>query len=218
MSFVSLDDVSSVTALGGTVSTVPTNDFVAAQVGNGLKTDAVGERALIPQLDGANRNIETEHGTIEFWFRPDFDHTFNFKYTIIGTGTWKPANTTTSSWHFGHHNQSNGRELFLIFNDANSVRWEHNVALSNYSWNAGEWKLFRITWDFTVPAGEQNLHVYMDGTELPLRNQVARGPQPVHDERSTEMIYVGSRDLTGSIPAAGVYDEVRIWDTAIPPS
>ena len=32
------------------------------------------------------------------------------------------------------------------------------------------------------------------------------------------MVYIGSRDVTGGIGANGLYDEVRILNTAIPPN
>jgi len=218
-----LDDLSAVTApsigtSGGIVSTTPANDFVAAQVGDGLRTDAVGERVLFPQISNGVKNVENESGTLEFWYRPSYDHDQDKKYTIAGTGTWKPGNTTAGSIHLGKHNLSNQLLIFLILFDANGVRWEHNVSANDYGWNAGEWHLIRVTWDMNVSSGEQNMRLYLDGQELPLIGDVSRGPQPALPESESEFIYIGARDLTGSISAGGVYDEVRIWDRAIPPS
>lgn len=203
---------------GGIVTTTPANDFVAARVGDGLRTDAVGERVRFPQISGGVQNLENESGTLQFWYQPTYDHDIDQKYTIAGTGTWKANNATAGSIHFGKHNGSNQSDIFLIFFDANSVRWEHNVAANAYSWNAGEWHLFRITWDVNVAAGERNLHLYIDGQELPLTGEVSRGPQTTLPERSNEFIYIGARDVTGNIIAGGVYDDVEIWNTAIPPS
>ena len=69
--------------------------------------------------------------------------------------------------HLGKHSNSNG------------VRFEHDVAVTDYSWNAGDWLLIRLTWDFTVAPGVQNIHLYINGTELRLGGQVARAPQAV---------------------------------------
>lgn len=220
ISYASMDDVTSISALGGTVVTTPANDFVTGRTGMGLRADDIGERALIPQVAGGTRNIENERGTLEFWYQPNYDATANAKYTIAGTGTWKANNQTAGSIHLGHHNDSNNRALFLILFDANGVRWEHDAPLSNYGWSAGEWKLIRITWDMNVAAGERNLHLYIDGQEIGLVGEVSRGPQPAADESPSEMIYIGARDTptNGNIPAGGVYDDVRIWDSAIPPS
>jgi len=221
--YTTLDGVAAVSSpsigsgSGSSVSTTPANDFIPAQVGNGLRADAVGERVLFPQVAGGVQLLENDRGTIEFWYRPNYDHDDNNKYTIFGTGTWKANNATRGSIHFGKHNGSNQNMIFLILFDANGVRWEHNVRASDYGWNAGDWLRIRFTWDLNVAAGERNMHLYLDGQELPLTGDVSRGPQPAMAESASEMIYIGSRDVSGNIPAGGLYDEVRIWDAAVPP-
>lgn len=220
----SLDDAASITSpdagsgVGASVTTTPANDFKPAQLGNGLHADAVGERALFRQTDGVAQNVELDQGTMEFWYQPNYDHTSDVKYTIAGTGTWISGNQTVGSIHLGKHNLSNQASLFLIFFDANAKRWEHNVDAVSYGWSAGEWLLVRVTWDFETVAGERNLHLYIDGQELPLTGQVSTGPQVLPAESSTDTIYVGARDVAGGISAGGVYDEVRIWDGVVPPS
>jgi hypothetical protein len=193
------------------------NDFVPARFANGLHADAVGERILLPQADGSTQNVELEQGTMEFWYRPGYNHNNNLKYTIVGTGNW-PGGGGHGSLHLGKHNSSNQNKIFLIFFDANGVRWEHNVDASDYSWKSGDWLLVRLTWDFNAPSGVQNLHLYVNGSELPLTGQVSRGPQPIPAERVDESIYIGSRDVVGSIIANGVYDEFKIWKRVLPPS
>jgi concanavalin A-like lectin/glucanase superfamily protein len=163
--------------------------------------------------------VELDRGTIEFWYRPAYNNNDNNKYTIVGTGNWlSTGGSAPGALHLGKHNNSNNNGIFLIFYDANGVRWEHNVAVTDYSWKAGDWLLIRLTWDFGVAAGEQNLHLYINGNELRLSGQVSRGPQPVPAERPDQFMYIGSRDLSGSIIPNGLYDEVRVWDRAVPPS
>lgn len=203
---------------GAIIATAPANDFVAARVGVGLRADAVGERVQFPQISGSVQNVELERGTLEFWYRPGYNHNDNIKYAIAGTGDWQGTPPARGSLHLGKHNSSNQNAIFLIFYDANQVRWEHKVDVNDYSWKAGDWLLIRLTWDFTVPAGVQNLHLYLNGAELPLTGQVSRGPQPIPAERPDDMVYIGSRDVTGGIGANGLYDEVRILNTAIPPN
>ena len=195
------------------VATNPANDFVAARIASGLRANAIGERALYPQSDGATANVELERGTMDFWYRPNYDHNDNGKYTIAGTGNW----LSPGALHFGKHNSSNQNKIFLIFYNGNGVRFEHDVVVSAYSWKAGDWVQIRITWDFNVAAGQQNLHLYLNGNELPLSGQVSRGPQPVPAEKSSELIYIGCRDVSGDIPANGVYDDFRIWNRVIAP-
>ncbi len=204
---------------GAVISTTPANDFVAARVGLGLHADAIGERVLLRQTDGQKQNVELDRGTIEFWYRPNYNHNDNLKYSIAGTGNWlSTGGGAPGAIHLGKHNSSNNNGIFLIFYDANGVRWEHDVAVTDYSWRAGDWLLVRLTWDFGVAAGVQNLHLYVNGSELRLSGQVSRGPQPVPAERQDQFMYIGSRDLAGSIIPNGLYDEVRVWDRAIPPS
>lgn len=220
MLYTTLDNAGAVMApqtgsgVGASISTTPANDFIAARIGSGLHADAIGERVLYRQTDGQKPNVELDRGTIEFWYRPAYDNNDNLKYTIVGTGNW----LAPGAIHLGKHNSSNNNGIFLIFYDANGVRYEHDVLVSDYSWKAGDWLLVRLTWDFGVPAGQQNLHLYLNGSELRLSGQVSRGPQPVPAERSDQFIYIGSRDVTGTIVPNGLYDEVRIWDRAIPPN
>ncbi len=222
--YTTLDGPSSVTSPaqgsggGATVVTTPANDFVPARIGDGLRTDAVGERALLRQIDGGVQNVENDRGTLEFWYKPFYDSDEDGKYTIAGTGTWKANNATRGSIHFGKHNPSNGRMLFLILFDAAGTRWEHNVRAADFGWKAGDWVLVRITWDMTVAPGVRNMHLYLNGQERTLTGEVSFGPHSTLAESANEMIYIGSRDVSGDIPANGLYDEVRIWNQAIPPS
>lgn len=225
MLYTTLDNAAAVmspqtgSGAGAAIITSPANDFVSARVASGLQADAVGEHILYRQTNGQTQNVELQHGTIEFWYRPGYNHNDNKKYTILGTGNWlATGGSDKGAIHLGKHNNSNGNAIFVIFNDANGVRFEHDVAVTDYSWNAGDWLLIRLTWDFTVAPGAQNIHLYINGAELRLGGQVARGPQAVPAEQPDQMIYIGSRDLTGGIIPNGVYDEVKIWDKAIPPS
>lgn len=203
---------------GSFVSTSPTNDFVTARRGAGLRTNAIAERVLFRQKSGSVQNIELERGSMQFWYRPNYNHNNNVKYAIAGTGNWSGTPAAHGSLHLGKHNKLNQNRIFLIYYDGNGVRWEHSVLATAYSWKAGQWMLVHFTWDFRVAAGVRNIHLYLNGAELPLTGQVARGPQPVPAERSSEMIYIGSRDLTGSIAPNGLYDDVRIWNRVVPPT
>lgn len=220
--YTTLDDAASVltpaagAGIGAAIASAPANDFVPARVANGFHADAIGERILLRQFDGTRQNVELERGTMEFLYRPAYSHNDNLKYTIAGTGSWGSP-PSRGSLHFGKHNNSNGNDIFLIFFDAAGTRYEHNVRAANYGWRAGDWLLVRITWDFSVAPGVQNLHLYLNGTELPLTGQVARGPQQVPAEKASEMLYIGSRDTAGSIIPNGVYDEFRIYDRVLPP-
>ncbi|MEP7380161.1 MAG: LamG-like jellyroll fold domain-containing protein [Gemmatimonadota bacterium] len=220
--YSTLDDMNAIThpayGSGRTASLVafPANSFVKAHLGMGVLMDANGERIAIPQIENGVQNIELDKGTMDFWYQPNFASDDDNKYTIAGTGNWT-AIKPRGSWHFGKHNKSNLNKLFLIFFDANGVRYEHNVTVADYSWSAGDWQHVVITWNFAAKAGRQNLHLYLNDRELPLSHQVSYGPQPLPAEQPNQMVYIGSRG-NGNINADGVYDEVRIYDRIVKPS
>ena len=129
--YTTLDDTASVnnpvfgTGAGSTIETTPVDDFVAAAIGNGIRCDSIGERVLFQQTDGLTQNVELDRGTIDFWYRPDYDHDDDLKYTIWGTGQWM----TAGSLHLGKHNISNENALFLIFFDISGKLIQNNVAV-----------------------------------------------------------------------------------------
>ncbi len=199
-----------------TITTLPANNFVAARRGKGLMANASGERILYPQVEGGVQNVELDQGTMDFWYRPNYDSNNNVKYTIAGTGSWH--HPVPNGLHFGKHNASNQNQLFLMYFDPDGTRQEHNVSTANYSWKAGSWQHIVITWDFTVAPGVQNLHIYLNNVDLPLRGTVTRGPRTFPAESPTEFIYIGARDPNGTIIANGVYDQFRIFGRALTPN
>jgi hypothetical protein len=220
--YTTLDDASAVShpvygsGVGARVVSFPSNSFVPALAGGGVRLDADGERVTFPQVVNGVKNIELDRGTMDFWFRPNFASDDDIKYTIVGTGNWTSIKPK-GSLHFGKHNQSNFNKLFLIFFDANGMRFEHEVSTADYHWSAGSWQHITITWHFRNARGAQNLHLYLNGRELPLGHQVSYGPQLLPAEQATQDIYIGSRGQ-GNINTDGTYDEFRIFDKVVLPS
>lgn len=217
-----LDDISAVMhpkyGIGthASISTSPSNNFVPGHRANGLLANASGERALYPQADQGVQNVELDRGTMDFWYRPNYDHNNNVKYTIAGTGSWH--HPVPNGLHFGKHNASNQNQLFLLYFDPNGARQEANVPATDYSWKAGTWQHITITWDFTVAPGVQNLHIYLNDVDLPLSGTVTRGPRTMPAESSNEFLYIGARDPQGTIIANGVYDQFRVFNRVIAPN
>lgn len=217
-----LDDISAVMhpkyGIGthASITTSPANNFVPGRRNNGLMANASGERILYPQVEQGIQNVELDRGTMDFWYRPNYDHDNNVKYTIAGTGSWH--HPVPNGLHFGKHNKSNQNQLFLLYFDPDGTRQEANVRATDYSWKAGTWQHITITWDFTVAPGVQNLHIYLNDVDLPLSGTVMRGPRTMAAESSNEYIYIGARDPNGTIIANGVYDQFRIFDRAINPN
>ena len=218
----SLDDPNSVAnpMVGVTgnyiISSSPANDFsLGYNNGMGFNADAVGEFIRFPQTVGGHSNVNPSKGTVEFWYQPNYNSNNATKYTIFGTGDWHAP----GSVHLGKHNPSNNNALFLIFFDSAGTFYHNNVIASNFSWSANEWVLVKMTWDFTVAVGEQNLHLYLNGVEAPItatgNGAVETGPKTMPPANPNSDIYIGSRDLQGNIIAGGIYDEIRIFDGPI---
>ena len=202
------------TGKGSQVITAPKNDFVSGKSGSALRLDATNERLLFPQTDGSIKNVELDQGTMTFWYQPDHNPSKNIKTTIAGTGPWASPGTV----HFGKHNQSNQNGLYLQVWDGGAGPAENYVAPADYTWKAGQWLHVRITWDFKVAAGQQNIHLYLDGKEIPLTIK-STGPKSTSAESASKFLYLGARDGSGSsIVPAGLFDQLDVFDTVVPPN
>ncbi len=220
-----LDGPGSVTAplfgdgSGALIATSPANDFAPAMNGSGLRFDVTQEGLYVPQT-GAAQNIELDKGTIEFWYQPFYTPGDGNKYAICGTGPWGSA----GSLHFGKHNDSNGNDLYLHSFDASAAMHINNVLFTDYSWSAFDWIKIRLTWDWTVPAGTQNVHLYFDDAEVPVTGDgglspATTGPMSTGPESPSAAFYLGARSptATSNIIGSGLYDDVVVIDEPLPP-
>ncbi|MGE0788118.1 MAG: LamG-like jellyroll fold domain-containing protein [Sandaracinaceae bacterium] len=228
--YSSLDDANAVThpavgtGVGATLSSTPGDDFAAGHVGGGILSDDPDDFARFAETDGVHANVELTRGTMELWFLPSYDHDDDQKYVLVATGSWPGPGIVT----LVKQNGSNGNALELVFDELDAAgcapapptcsRRENRVASSDYAWRAGEWVLIRFTWDWTVPDGTRNVHIYIDGAEVPLIAGLATtGPAVVPDERADDYVWIGNRAPSGGFRAGGVIDEVRVWDRPLAP-
>lgn len=206
------------TGVGASISSSPTNDFVTGASGMGLFFDAVTERVSYAQTDGSVDNVDLHVGTMTMWYRPAYDSSDPTKTTIFGTGQWQ----SPGSLHIGKHNPSNDNDIFVIHFDDSGTLHQSPISHADFSWTADAWIFLRLTWDFTVPAGEQNYHFYIDEVEIPFSTTAngppTTGPFNMGTESPTNYIYVGARDDTGQIIPWGVHDDLTIHDEVVPPS
>ncbi len=200
------------TGSNASVVTSPANDFVPAHNGNGLRIDAGGEYMRIVQTDGVTKNIELDKGAVEFWFKPTYNHTDGLKHYLFATGGF---GTVPGGIVFLKNNTLNQNQLNVHITDANGAFHHTGVASNYYSWTAGQWVDIRMTWDTTI-AG-QNVHIYLNGTEVPAYAYASSGPFTMAAESSSQFIYFGQLNAAGTAPAGGIFDDVVIVGAASAP-
>lgn len=213
-----LNDLASVqnpirgTGAGASVTTTPANDFVPGHAGNGIRINAANENARFLETSGGIQNVELDRGTADFWYIPSSVHTDGVYRPLVSIGPWAAA----GSIHIRKHNGSNKNVLGVTCFDASGSRTDTDVAATNYSFTPGTPVNIRITWDFTVGPSVKNIHIYLNGVEAtPV--YFSSGPKSMPAESATRFIFIGHRGDTSGFHGNGVFDELVIYPTAIPP-
>lgn len=191
----------------GTGSSVNGATFVAGQIGNGVLIDAPGEYIRYQQTDGSVQNVELDRGTIEFWYRPSYNHNDGQEHNIFMIGGWNVPGSVLL-WK-----RANNVLNLAIFPSSGFK----DLDISTYSWTANQWVKIRVTWDSTVAAGTQAAHVYINGVEPAYSYYGINGPFSMPAESATSYIYIGNRDAANTNNAAGVIDELVIANAPLTP-
>jgi hypothetical protein len=100
--------------------------------------------------------------------------------------------------------------------DASGNRSDTDVASTSYSYTPGTPVNMRITWDFTVGPSVPNIHIYLNGVELPPL-YFGSGPKSMPAESASNFIFIGHRGDTSGFHGNGVFDELVIYPTVIAP-
>lgn len=211
--WTTLDDESSVTAPmtgagAGEVSTMPANDFVSALDGQGVMLDAAGEYIRFPQQSGGTDNIDLDQGTIDFCYRPNYDHLDSLNHGIFGTGDIGGAGGLRIRKAAGNNNNA----LQVIANGGSFN--ELNIPSNAYAFVPDTWVRITVSWDFGVGMNEQNTHVYIDGVEV-IDPNAPTGPVAVPGPDPAGFVYVGAVD-DGDPPwsSDATIDDFKLYDSA----
>jgi len=212
--YITLDNSSSVTSpqtgTGAGASLAGTPTFVAGQVGQAMNIDANQEYARFQLMDGVRQNAELTKGTVEFWYKPNYNHNDGLRHNIFSIGSFGSPGSITLV-------KGGGNELGLFYFDSTGTGKEASeISGSNYSWTAGQWVKIRATWDFTVSSGIQNTRIYLNDTERTY-GFTTTGPVSMPAESMSQHIYIGNRSTTDGNHADGVFDEFKIWSGALAP-
>jgi hypothetical protein len=173
--------------------------WMAGKNGSGLYLD--GEDDYIELT-----NILTEAGTIEFWFKPDWDGSDPEDYRLFDAGTG-------SIYFFiakgANHADINPEDFGLYFEDASDADWQDIEFNPDGVIVAGQWYHIAATWEF----GGGSAFLYING------EQMATSPNILGDFPALNpnmrfglevIVYVASRN-----GAKGVIDEIAVYDRAL---
>ncbi len=215
-----LDDLDSVTtpAVGagsGQVMTMPADDFVPALDGNGIYIDEGSDVLGFPQRANGNNNINFEQGTIDFCFRPDFDHTDGLNHALFDARA--PMNAGGGFIRMRKAAMNNNNTFQVLFLEPGDMGTFGELAIdpNDYALNAGKWVRITVSWDFTVGPNEQNLRVYFDGVEL-IDPDPPLGPQTMPSASNNRSMFIGHFP-NNDWPAFGTIDDFKLYDTALVP-
>lgn len=217
--YTTLDDQTSVnspvngTGSGSAIATNPVNDFIPGYLGNGIQINSAGEYIRFAETDGITNNVELDKGTVDFWYKPNYNSNDGISHRIFSIGAADQSGSITLYKRTSTYNN----DLYIYVKSSTAAGRETKVQPTSFSWTAGQWVNIRITWDSTVATGVQNVRVYLDGSELTYRS-ASTGPFLMPAEVSTQYIYIGSISATETLTATGILDEFKIYPDAFPPS
>jgi len=188
---VTSPDVGSAGSLVGGIS------FGPARLGDGARVNASGDWIAVP----TSGNFVPATGRIAFWYRPNYDSADGVHHDICGF--------VDGSGDLFVVEKRSDNNLYFRINTAGGLpagNSELQVNSANYTWRAGEWVHFRLTWDDTAPLGtQQRLHINdIEPTNV----------NPTVDYDSTLLsvapdLRFGNTDGDGTF-APGDYDEIDI--------
>ena len=193
-------------------------DVVMDQSGNGNDGELSGGPKWVTgkngsglYLDGEDdyielTNILTEAGTIEFWFKPDWDGSDPEDYRLFDAGTG-------SIYFFkakgANHADINPEDFGLYFEDASDADWQDIEFNPDGVILAGQWHHIAATWEF----GSGSAFLYINGEEMATSPNMLGTFPPLNPNMRFGLeviVYVASRN-----GAKGVMDEIAVYDRAL---
>jgi hypothetical protein len=172
-------------------------EWVAGRNGKGLYLDGKEDYIEVPG------SVITAEGTIEFWFKPDWDGSDDEDYRLFDA-------SSASIYFFiskgANHADINPQDFGFYFEDASDADWQDIEFDPTDVIKAGEWYHIAATWKF----GGGSAFLYINGEQAATSANVL-GAFPALDPNprfGLEGIpYVASKN-----GAAGVMDEIAIYD------
>src|SRR5262245_19858560 len=155
---------------GASLKTNPVNDFPAGKVGRGVRIDAKNEFVRFPSIVGTTQNVELDSGTIEFWYKPNYNHNDEFNHNILRIGIDGKAGMID----LHKRAPSKASDLEITFRDATNTRRSTLVSGSSYSWRASTWVHVQMTWNTRLLGDTQVARLYLNGVELAYSQKITK--------------------------------------------
>jgi hypothetical protein len=185
---------------------------VQALSGDGIHLNATGEYVRVPQSHNDGANLDLREGTVDFCFRPDFDHTNGGEHALCSTSDVRQA------WMLARISGSNDDSINVILRPDGGGFEEILIDGQDYAMSANQWYRLTISWDFVnVGQNEQNMPVYLDGAELNAATYNSFGPKSVNAPDANADVEIGAHTSPQGWVADGVIDESRVYDAALVP-
>jgi hypothetical protein len=152
-------------------------------------------------------NVAAAAGTVEFWFKPDWNTTDPGNHAFFSVGI--PFN---QSILFAFDDWADWAKL-MVWGDnpdtpAVETNWERNFVFP-INWQAGEWHHLAASWDMA----SRTMSMFIDGKLVQTRSDA-----PIISAFSTTELAIGGQvNAPANIPAQAAYDEVRISSRARTP-
>lgn len=200
-SFNGSGDVAKDASGNGNDGTIVDAKRVAGKYGQGISIDKQDQYVEIS-------NVLKSPGTIEFWFKPNWNGSDGETYRLFD------ANTGAIYWTIGKGKETGGRTNTFGFyfedaSDADFHNWQ--IPAKDAIPAAGEWYHIAATWDFD--AGDA--FFYINGEEV--SNVSGLGQFPPLNANPKIGFNVGTNYMPAHNGADGIIDEFAIYIKALEP-
>lgn len=146
----------------------------------------------------APQNLELQKGTIDFFFKPNFNTTDGVSHKLFALTSGYMLLSKTAS-----------PENFLSFGMPSTPIVQ--IAPGDVGFVNGQWKRITVAW--LENSGQITVNIYLDGVQKGTGTKAVPSvavPSPLN-------MYVGNLGCVAADYGAGVYDDFKIYDTNLPP-
>jgi hypothetical protein len=173
----------------------PGNTHVDGQCGSALRVDEKTDCAKFP----APGNIGFNLGTIDFYFRPNFQKADNQVHYLF-----------TLSDMFMELKKSGAPENALVLGMKGTPL--ASIPTAKLTFVQGQWTRVTVTWSNF--AGNFTTKIYLDGAELGMTTQA----YPTGDAGLPQYMYIGNYQCNHASHGMGDFDDFKIYDKVVLPN
>jgi len=207
--YSTLDDLASIQSPavgdGSGANAVPDNLFFTAQCGNGIAIQGAGQYVAIKQT-----NIALDKGSLDFWIKPNWNHTDNMVHNLFATAAWNLGGIKIRK---ADNSNSNHFQVQLV--DANQTVHETAVAPTQYSLSQGVLTRITIFWSFGTQG--PNTMIWFDKVPVAKYAQQPIGSKAAPSTNASAMLTIGADGTGDQSPANALIDDFKIYTFGLNP-